>query len=145
MSTSGYTTLQKKFTTTDPEREARIRDEAIVDAYGDEEVAMSWYYYLDERLEFPFNVMVQTHKYRQQGGISYVSSQMRLLSMAPLKRCGMHQMWAMGMLLTGRETPFHILLNDIKSIEPNTGRSEALQDWMYWTRHIDFDLWELKK
>ncbi|OQC08998.1 MAG: Calcium binding protein [Candidatus Cloacimonetes bacterium ADurb.Bin088] len=26
----------------------------IVDAYGPEEQAMSWYYYLEEQLRFPF-------------------------------------------------------------------------------------------
>lgn len=38
----------------DEEREARIHDEAIVDAYGAEEQAMGWYYYLQDRIAFPF-------------------------------------------------------------------------------------------
>ncbi len=38
----------------DEAREHRITMEAIVDAYGPEEQAMGWYYYLDERLRFPF-------------------------------------------------------------------------------------------
>ena len=36
------------------EREHRIREEIVVDAYGPEEQAMSWYYYLEEALGFPF-------------------------------------------------------------------------------------------
>jgi hypothetical protein len=32
-----------------PDRENRIREEIIVDAYGPEEQAMGWYYYLEER------------------------------------------------------------------------------------------------
>ena len=28
--------------------------EAIVDAYGSEERSMGWYYYLDNKLKFPF-------------------------------------------------------------------------------------------
>jgi len=39
----------------DPIREDRIHQEAIVDAYGSEEKAMSWYYYLESKLTFPFN------------------------------------------------------------------------------------------
>ena len=35
-------------------REARIHNEAIVDASGPEEQAMGWYYYLEDRLRFPF-------------------------------------------------------------------------------------------
>jgi hypothetical protein len=37
----------------DPVREERIQDEAIVDAYyGPEEQAMSWYYYLENKIQF---------------------------------------------------------------------------------------------
>ena len=38
----------------DPIREDRIHNQAIVDAYGPEEQAMSWYYYLDDKIRFPF-------------------------------------------------------------------------------------------
>ena len=38
----------------DPEREDRIVMEAIVDAYGPEEQAMGWYYYLQDRIAAPF-------------------------------------------------------------------------------------------
>ena len=34
----------------DPIREDRIHNEAIVDAYGPEEQAMSWYYYLEDKI-----------------------------------------------------------------------------------------------
>ena len=35
-------------------REERISMEIIVDAYDSEEQAMGWYYYLEEKLHFPF-------------------------------------------------------------------------------------------
>src|SRR5262245_2429055 len=35
-------------------REERILMEIIVDAYGPEEQAMGWYYYLEDKLDFPF-------------------------------------------------------------------------------------------
>ena len=38
----------------DPVRENRISDEVIVDAYGPEDQAMGWYYYLDNKIQFPF-------------------------------------------------------------------------------------------
>ena len=37
----------------DPVREDRIHNEAIVDA-GPDEQAMSWYYYLEGKIRFPF-------------------------------------------------------------------------------------------
>ena len=41
--------------TKDPIREDRIHNEAIVEAYGSEEQAMSWYYYLENKIRFPFS------------------------------------------------------------------------------------------
>ena len=35
-------------------REYRIHNEAIVDANGPEEQVMGWYYYLDDKIRFPF-------------------------------------------------------------------------------------------
>jgi hypothetical protein len=38
----------------DEARERRIADAIVVDAYGEEEQVLGWYYYLEERLAFPF-------------------------------------------------------------------------------------------
>ena len=38
---------------TDPIREDHIENEVVVDAYGPEERAMSWFYYLEDRITFP--------------------------------------------------------------------------------------------
>lgn len=38
----------------DEEREDRIAMEVVVDAYNVQERAMGWYYYLEDRLHFPF-------------------------------------------------------------------------------------------
>lgn len=46
----------------DQTREERIHDEIIVDAYGPDEQAMSWYYYLEEKLTFPFEAKCTTKR-----------------------------------------------------------------------------------
>ena len=38
----------------DAQREERITMEIVVDAYTPEETAMGWYYYLEDKLRFPF-------------------------------------------------------------------------------------------
>ena len=43
----------------DPVREDRIQNEAIVDASPDEQ-AMSWYYYLEGKISFPFQARCVT-------------------------------------------------------------------------------------
>jgi hypothetical protein len=43
-----------KRTNENKEREDRIADEIVVDAYNEEERAMSWYYYAADNIAFPF-------------------------------------------------------------------------------------------
>ena len=38
----------------DAQREERITMEIVVDAYGAQEQAMGWYYYLQDTMQFPF-------------------------------------------------------------------------------------------
>jgi hypothetical protein len=37
-----------------PIRDERIENEIVVDAYGPEEHDMGWYYYLEDKIRFPF-------------------------------------------------------------------------------------------
>jgi hypothetical protein len=39
----------------DTDREERIQNEIIVDAYGPDEQALGWYTYLSDTLQFPFS------------------------------------------------------------------------------------------
>jgi hypothetical protein len=48
----------------DPVREDRIYNEAIVDARPEEQ-AMSWYYYLEAKVTFPFRASVVSCKFVQ--------------------------------------------------------------------------------
>jgi len=41
----------------DKEREERITMEIVVDANGPEEQALGWYYYLEDKLNFPFTAI----------------------------------------------------------------------------------------
>ncbi|MDA8423455.1 MAG: hypothetical protein M0Z89_09005 [Nitrospiraceae bacterium] len=50
----GSTTVIMTKSKQDKSREERIDEEIIVDCYGEGERAMGWYYYLEDRLEFPF-------------------------------------------------------------------------------------------
>ena len=68
----------------DPDREYRIRDEAIVDAYGEEERAMGWYYYIDDKLYCPFKAKcIRKHSISplQEG------EEVEIQRMAPLEEC----------------------------------------------------------
>ncbi len=120
----------RHFKDTEPEREERIRDEAIVDAYGDEEIISSWYYYLDERLHFPFTAMVYTHR----SGNTWYAAQVEVKEMADMSRCGYWQMWIRGALSLQKNIPLHFFLSDVTEVEEDEERIMALEDWNYWCR-----------
>jgi hypothetical protein len=46
----------------DKQREQRIQQLIVVDAYDAEEQAMEWYYYLGEHLRFPFRAKCITQR-----------------------------------------------------------------------------------
>ena len=68
----------------DPIRENRIDNQAIVDAYGPEERAMGWYYYLENQLRFPFEARCAFSKV-----VSPLSKgeTVQVLRMAPEEAC----------------------------------------------------------
>src|SRR3972149_3232452 len=66
------------------DREERIEMEIIVDAYGPEEQAMGWYYYLEEKLQFPFTAVCSAKR-----AISplQIKDEVDVLRMAPEEEC----------------------------------------------------------
>jgi len=73
----------------DPKRDERITLEIIVDANGPEEQAMGWYYYLEDKLHFPFLAQCIAHR-----AISPLrkGDEIEILSMAPESEC-QHEMF----------------------------------------------------
>ena len=110
----------------DPEREERISMEIIVDAYGPEEQAMGWYYYLEDKLCFPFTAECiatrATSPFRK-------GDEIEILSMAPEGECE-HEMfvetrWKKGTLA--------IPLSQVKPINTTDDETKAaVGDWHYW-------------
>jgi hypothetical protein len=66
-----------------PIREERIHEEAIVDTYGSEEKAMSWYYYLEGKLSFPFRARCSSVESRR----SQKGETVEVRRMAPEDAC----------------------------------------------------------
>ncbi len=108
----------------DPIREDRIHNEAIVDA-GPEEQAMGWYYYLEDRIRFPFRARCIAAK---------VVSPLRkgegaeVLRMAPEDACE-HDMLVL-IRLQGRNLA--VPLSQLAAIDPDESTAEAIADWHYW-------------
>jgi len=106
-------------------REQRIMNEATVDAYGEIERALGWYYYLEERIAFPF-----TGECIEKRGISLLrkGEQVEVIGMSDEDDC-MHEMFVQ-IKWQGRE--MGIPLAQIKPLNVDKNTIEAIEDWHYW-------------
>ncbi len=110
----------------DPKRERRITMEIVVDCYGPDEQAMGWYYYLEEKLEFPFTAVCIAER-----AISPLrrGDEVEVLEMAPAGECR-HEMFV-GVHWECR--PLAVPLSQLRPIGATDKQTkEAVADWHYW-------------
>jgi hypothetical protein len=111
----------------DEAREERIQMEIVVDAYGPEEQAMGWYYYLDDMLRFPFLarcIKKRTISPLQEG------DEVEVLGMAPENEC-QHEMFVM--TRWDRAEGLGVPLSQLEVIHAEDEQTqEAVEDWHYW-------------
>jgi len=106
--------------------EQRISDEIVVDAYGSEQRAMSWYYHLEEKLSFPFKARCLTT--RATSPLKKREA-VEVLKMAPGDDC-MREMFVL-IRFAGRT--LGVPLSQLEAVESDCKTREALEDWKYWT------------
>ncbi len=107
-----------------PEIEERIQNEIVVDCYDSEEVAMGWYYYLDDHIGFPF-----------------MATCFKELDISPLKKgekvpvTGMSDInyctSTMLVQIKWQDRSFSVPLSQLESDEKNDNEDtlEAMEDW----------------
>jgi len=109
----------------DPTREDRIHNEVIVDANGPEEQAMGWYYYLDDKIRFPFKAQCIQHQ---------VVSPLRkgetaeVLRMAPEDACSVDML----ALIRWQNRTMSVPLSQLAGVKVDESTAEAIADWHYW-------------
>jgi len=106
-------------------REERILMEIIVDAYGQEEQAMGWYYYLEDNLSFPFKA--RCIKERSISPIR-IGQEFEVVKMAAEDDC-IHDMFVK-MLWAGQALA--VPLMQLEPIASDEKTREAIEDWHYW-------------
>jgi hypothetical protein len=109
----------------DPVREDRIHNEAVVDAYGPEEQALGWYYYLDNQLRFPFQAKFTVAKIvspLRRGEV------VEVLRMAPEDACSTDML----VLVRWQGRIMAVPLSQVSGVNVNESTSEAIADWHYW-------------
>lgn len=110
----------------DKEREERIVMEIVVAAYDEVERAMGWYYYLEDKMRFPFNA-----KCIKERRISPLKKGeiVEVLGMAPEEDCEKEMFteikWK-GRILA-------VPLSQLEGVGIDEETQEAINDWHYWT------------
>ncbi len=109
----------------DPIREDRIHNEAIVDAYGPEEHAMGWYYYLDSKMRFPFQARCMAFR---------VVSPLRKGETVEVRRMATEEACSGDMLVLIRWQGRNLAvpLSQLTPTGVDESTAEAVGDWHYW-------------
>ena len=109
-----------------PEREDRILFEIVVDAYNESERAMSWYYYLEEVLEFPF--MASCISRRATSPLE-TGNEVEVSGLAPEEDC-MSEIHVF--VKRGKKSKLAVPLAQLTCLSENEKTHQAVEDWHYW-------------
>ena len=108
----------------DEAREDRIMMEVVVDAYDETERSMGWYYYLQDRLNFPFAAQWLT----ANGN----SEKVRVVGMPIEDDCLEDMLVEVAYTEDGIEDIFTLSLREIQPLTEDAATLEAIADWHYW-------------
>jgi hypothetical protein len=109
----------------DPIRDDRIHNDVTVDAYGPEERAMGWYYYLEDQLQFPFQARCIAANI-----VSPLSKgePVEVFRMAPEKSCSADML----VLIRWQGRKLAVPLSQLAAIDVDQSTADAISDWHYW-------------
>ena len=111
----------------DEGREERIIMEIIVDAYGEEERAIGWYYYLEDKLNFPFPAKCIAKRTKSP---LRVGDEVEVIGMAPEKECEREIFVMIHWDRDGLAVP----LSQLQVVHADDETREAIDDWHYWVK-----------
>lgn len=121
--------MAKKHPRRSNEREQRIEMEIVVDADGADERAMGWYYYLDDKLRFPFTatcIVKRTISPLRTG------DEVEVIGMPGEEECS-HKMFVS--IRWDRKDGLAVPLSQLKPIDDTDEQTQqAIADWHYWVR-----------
>lgn len=111
----------------DHDREERITMEIVVDAYDEQERAMGWYYYLDDKITFPFNAECFVADNRSP---LIVGEKVTVTCMGNEVSCIDGQ--DMYVEISWNNRVFSVPLAQLKPLDVDEDTAEAIGDWHYW-------------
>jgi hypothetical protein len=107
------------------EREQRIEMEIVVDAYGADEQALGWYYWLEGHLQFPFRARCIAER-----RISPLrkGEEVEVIGMPGEDECE-HEMFV---LASWPGRTLGVPLAQLEGVDVDEQTREAIEDWQYW-------------
>lgn len=99
--------------------------EIIVDAYDESERAMGWYYFLEDKLSFPFWARCIIKR-----PISPLvkNEEVRVEEMAPEEECEKE----MFVRVVWEKRKLAVPLSQLEALDVDDQTREAIEDWQYW-------------
>ncbi|WP_458190035.1 calcium-binding protein [Haladaptatus sp. NG-WS-4] len=110
---------------TDAQRNERITDEILADAYGPEEQALGWYYYLEEKMTFPLQA-----RCTEERTISPLrkGEEVLVVDLPDEYDC----MCEMLVRIEWMDREFGVPLTQLEMIDADSDTERAVADWHYW-------------
>lgn len=112
---------------TDKAIEERISMEIVVDAYGASERAMSWYYYLEQQLQFPFSARCIAYRPISPLG---KKDQVTVMGIAPESECH----FEVFVMIEWGKKELGVPLSQLEAIKPDKETRQGIEDWHYWVK-----------
>ncbi len=109
----------------DEAREERIMMEAVVDAHDEEERAMGWFYYLQDKMHFPFEAECVTES---RVSPLKIGERVQVKDMTP-EDDHLQDMFAE---IEWSNRTFDLPLAQLRPIDVDADTQEAVEDWKYW-------------
>jgi hypothetical protein len=119
--------MKNKTSKKEPAREKRIDYEIIVDCYDAWEQAMGWYYYLEDKLQFPFSATCV-----KRGAISplKLKEKVDVVGLPPIEECEQEMFDE----IVWNDRKFSVPLDQLEYAGRNRAARQAVEDWHYWVR-----------
>jgi len=110
----------------DETREERISMEIVVDAYNEEERAMGWYCYLEEKLKCPF---LSRCIHERPTSPLRVGDDVEVVGMAPEDECEKEMFVE---IRQEQKRSLAVPLSQFEVVQGDEATKQAVDDWHYW-------------
>jgi hypothetical protein len=106
------------------DREERIIMEVVVDAYGPQERAAGWYYYLDDKMNIPFEASCIKKIKSSPLNEGEKVTVLEMTDEGDLRGIYVNIQW--------KDRSFSVPLEQLHPLDEDEETVEAVEDWQYW-------------